>query len=206
MDISPQRGAIMRLYATMMDEIKARLFAIDHAQSGKVILPKVLIREFCQLQLRMICELIALSCLIAHGEIHAGTSLQKEWSADRIMDRLAKLHPHFYPWPIEVHEEKNGVTPFSHIREGFLTKDDLIKLNGQCGDALHRGSLKNLLKSDMALPDDFTEIANATARIRTLLELHRIVLIDHTIIFCTLSDSAQNGNVVTAIAGIEPSE
>ncbi|MEO8683978.1 MAG: hypothetical protein ABI414_03965, partial [Devosia sp.] len=58
------------LYANIMAEVKYRTDAIDAGTGGKLPLSAPLIREFCYLQLRMICELIALGCLvtaIVHG-------------------------------------------------------------------------------------------------------------------------------------------
>jgi hypothetical protein len=69
----------INLYAAIMEEAKLRLNSIDMALGGATILPHQLVREFCFLQLRMLCELIALGCLTAHGDIEATTKLRNEW-------------------------------------------------------------------------------------------------------------------------------
>ena len=94
-------NAIATLYANLMDEAKARIDCIDRALRGQTGFPNPIVREFCYLQLRMLSELIALSCLVAHGDIAAKYSkrLGKAWSADDIIDQLTKLHPEFYPVP-----------------------------------------------------------------------------------------------------------
>jgi hypothetical protein len=198
-----KRKEAMGLYAGLMEETKVRLASIEFAISGQTPMPHQLIVEFSYLQLRMICELVALACLTAHGDIQETTSLSNEWSADRILAKLAKLHEHFYPWPVEWLPEQDGTLQFRHIHDGFLTREDLLKLNGRCGDALHRGSLKKLLKPKMPVVKRFPEIADNCARIRTLLEHHRIVLLDSDIIFCNLSDE-KNGRVEIALAGLTP--
>ena len=186
----------MRLYAGLMEEIKVRLFSIDLAVSGSINLPHQLLHEYCHLQLRMACELIALACLTAHGDIQEATSLLKEWSPERIFDKLTKLHPYFYPWPVEwLPKREDGVALFRHVHEGFLTKEGLLELNGLCGDALHRGSLKKLLRPKMPLIKKFPEITQACIEIRALLEHHRIVLLDNNLIFCNLSDPENGGAV-----------
>jgi hypothetical protein len=200
-----QRGAAMSLYGGLMEEIKVRLFSIDMAVSGSIELPHQLLHEYCYLQLRMVCELIALGCLTAHGDIQEATSLKNEWSADRIVDKLTKLHEHFYPWPVEwLGSTPDGVLQFKHVFDGFLTKQELLTLNGMCGDALHRGSMKKLLKPKMPIVKKFPEITEACAKIRRLLEHHRIVLLDNNIIFCNLSDPDNNGRVELAFAGQTP--
>src|SRR5215211_5690148 len=91
----------LQVYAGFLEEVKIQIASIEAALRGGTPFPGPIVREFCYLQLRMLCELIALGCLVAHGDIRAAQSkdLQKEWSAYRIMDALEKLHPGFYPRP-----------------------------------------------------------------------------------------------------------
>jgi hypothetical protein len=88
------------LYADLLEEAKIRIFSIDAAINGRTALPAPLVREYSYLQLRMLCELIALGCLTAHGEIKAtqAAKLQKEYAADEIIKRLEDLHPNFQMW------------------------------------------------------------------------------------------------------------
>src|SRR5205823_2168695 len=128
------------------EEAKLRLNSIDMALGGVSILPHQLVREFCFLQLRMLCELIALGCLTAHGDIEATTKLRNEWSADKIIDRLDSLHPQFYPLPVQ---QTLLEVPIRHwhldpVSNGSITKAELLTLNGKSGNTLHRGSMKKL--------------------------------------------------------------
>lgn len=52
-----------------MEEAKARIDAITRTTEGKTGLDDIFADEFCTLQLRMLCEVIALACLVAHGDI-----------------------------------------------------------------------------------------------------------------------------------------
>src|SRR5215467_7755061 len=91
----------MDAYSVLMHEAKRRLLAMDTALEKKTGLPEVAVREYCFLQLRMLCELIALGCLTAHGDIEEtrGPVLQKSYHAGDIVKRLERLHRNFYPIP-----------------------------------------------------------------------------------------------------------
>ena len=106
-------------YSELMEEAKFRLSAMDTALGGQTGLPKGAIREYCFLQLRMLCELIALACLTAHGDLET-SKLKGAYEADRIIRRLQRLHSEFYPI---------GATRVQYqvkLREdGFLTKAEL---------------------------------------------------------------------------------
>jgi hypothetical protein len=167
-----KKGTI-HLYASLMEEAKGRIEAIEQTLiQRQTVLADRLAREFCALQLRMLCELIALGCLVTHGDIPAThtSKLSRTTYADRIMAALDKLHPEFYPKPVR--RTNHGI---EDITSGFLTKDELPKLVGVCGDTLHRGSAKNLL-TPRTLPRD--DIIVWTQKIRTLLDIHWFTLSD----------------------------
>lgn len=127
-------------YTDLMQEIKERQYAIEDVLSGRTALQGPLAYEFCFLQLRLICECISYACVIAHAYIQElkTPKFQKEWSADSLMKALDSLHQDFYPKP-----KKMTVTDrvqLDEIDAPYLTKAELKKLNGICGDKLHRGS------------------------------------------------------------------
>jgi len=128
-------------YTDLMQEIKERLYVIEDVLSGRTGLQGPLAHEFCFLQLRIICECISLACVIAHEYIEElqASKFQKAWSADTLMKALDGLHQDFYPKPKTVTVKENNVQ-LGEIDAPYLTKDDLKKLNGICGDKLHRGS------------------------------------------------------------------
>ena len=76
-----------------MHEVKVRIDVINHALQGRTGLIAPFVREICWLQLRMLCELVALSCLVAHGDIAflQPHKVGKSYSADDILDRLIPL-------------------------------------------------------------------------------------------------------------------
>ena len=155
------------VYSVLMHEAKARLIGMDTALEGKTGLPNALICEFCFLQLRMLCELIALGCLTAHGDVQIGQDLKKAWQADKIIRDFEKLHPPFYP---KTAPQQN---------EGF-TKEELVKLYRRCGDLLHRGSLQSLWSRDGHGDAGIEEIRDWKQKIEAQLGHHTIVMADGT--------------------------
>jgi hypothetical protein len=53
----------VRLYCDLMEEIKRRAEVIQNVTGSRIEVPIVVGLELCYLQLRMICELIALALL-----------------------------------------------------------------------------------------------------------------------------------------------
>jgi hypothetical protein len=128
----------LNAYVGLMQEAKDRLLAMDTALTGRTGLPPGAIKEYCFLQLRMLCELIALGCLTAHGDLATG-KLKGAYEADKIIRGLQRLHSKFYP--IAAIRTDRGPKLWE---VGFLTKEELLKLYWKCGDVLHRGSFKAL--------------------------------------------------------------
>jgi len=147
-------AAIGKLYCRLMEEIIVRDELIQNAMinfippvSGMKYMPEmrnIVLVEFCYLQLRMICELIALACLTAHGDIAASHSkeFRKSRKADWIIKALENLHPNFYPAAGKQHLDAAGkIIGRIKLTDGFLTKKELLQLYYECGQILHRGSI-----------------------------------------------------------------
>jgi hypothetical protein len=200
----------MLLYANLMDEVKFRIDAINTALQGHTRLPTPLVREFCYLQIRMLCELIALSCLVAHGDITflKPHKLGRKTSANEIVDRLTKLRPHFFPMAsIQQQIESKGRTKHFHLTEidpPPLSKESFLKLYGKTHQHLHRGSLKNLLSVDVNSPLDSEvnapEIVKWAQKINDLLSMHVIAISGDKRIVCVLRASNIGGKVSVATA------
>ena len=165
------------LYAQLMEEIKRRTEVIRQVLDGTYPMPLMAGFELCYLQLRKVCEVFALACLAAHGDIPGVRSklLQKTYNADHIIKQLGNLHSQFYPMPSKqkidlISQQAIEVEP---ITSGFLTKADLLSLYGECGNYLHRGSIRQLLtKWEPML--DFDKVATWIGKIITLLSHHQI--------------------------------
>jgi hypothetical protein len=194
--------AAIALYAAIMEEAKIRLNSIDMALGGVTILPHQLVREFCYLQLRMLCELIALGALTAHGDIEETTKLKNVWSADKIIDRLEQLHPDFYPMPVIQNSIGPGKYHFDQVKDGFLTKEELVILNGKSGAILHRGTMKKLLSTKTPLQKNFPDIVDWGQKVSTLLNHHCIHLADGDVVVCMLRNASDN-NRVQVVMGVK---
>lgn len=196
-------GKQLTLYANLMEEIKVRFDVINHAAQGRTGLNAPFVREFLHLQMRFLCELIALACLVAHGDI---TFLQshkigRSYSAEDILDRMSKLRPHFYPVPVtrvvntladgRKHHQLTGIDPSP------LSKEHLLDVYANTHKHLHRGSLKKLLSTDTPL--DMTinvpEIVGSAQKMSNLLGHHVIPISEELIILCMLVNTDNNNKV-----------
>lgn len=201
------------LYANLMDEVKVRIDCINHAVQGRIGFPIPIVREFCYLQLRFLCELVALSCLVAHGDIKSLQSHQtgRAYSADDILKKLSELRPHFYPFACRQIERSDGSWggQLEGVNPQPLSKDDLLSLYGKTHKFLHRGSLKKLLSSDTPIDMNINlpEIVGWAQRIHDQLAVHTIVISEQLLIICVLRNRYDNNRVqvANAVKGETPS-
>ena len=199
MEPSKYRTAL-NLYSKLMGEAKLRLEAMETALAGKTGLPDGAVREFCFLQLRMLCELIALGCLAAHGDLEVVEKLRKTYKktyeADKIIGELQRLHPEFYPRATI--QTRHGPDEFNALlrKEGFLTKEELVRLYGRCGNVLHRGSFRGLFLTKRYASLGFADIRAWKGKIEALLSYHLILMLDNkTFVLFTLRNQANNDQV-----------
>jgi len=127
--------------------------------------------------------------------------LHKEYNADKILRQLEVLHPGFYPEPCKASPQGKYQIVYAGDDSGFITKAELIKLYGRCGDYLHRGSVKKLLSPREPIGKHFPDIADALVKIQRLLDFHLIG--NHTgktVYLCSLRNSNNNNRVQVGIA------
>jgi hypothetical protein len=182
-------------YRAILEEIKSRFSVLGailtRAQANQCAFSPEIDGELAYLQLRLICELIALACLMMHGDIEdtQTSKIQNRYEADWILKVLGKLHPEFYPKPVSVSVTADGVIEAHEIKE-FLTRDNLEKLYYRCAEILHRGSLKSIF-NDESRKIDMNEIYGAYEMIKALLNYHFISLIEPThIVLVAMMDGA----------------
>lgn len=196
------------LYASLMDEVKARIDCINWYVQGKSGLTAPFVRDACWLQLRMLCELVAIGCLVAHGDISMlqGHKIGKTWSADKILDRMAKLRPNFFPFAVtqKVSLQPAGNKHFELTRldNQPITRDGLLALYGYTHKHLHRGTLKKLLSSQqpLDLAINVPEIVAWAQKINDLLSIHSISINEKRVFMCVLRNADDNNKVNVAIA------
>jgi hypothetical protein len=171
---------VLATYQTLMDEIVRRQKIISKVLGGKW--PEVDQRtgeEICYFHFRMVCELIAIGCLVAHGDIvetrHG--KLRHMYQADAIIKMLERLHRDFYPIPQEQVPTKTGqMQDLKDVTTSYLTKEELVRLYRKCGDILHIGSADRWAHNWTRAPD-LEEANNWQGKIVVLLNQHRIRLI-----------------------------
>jgi hypothetical protein len=186
--------SLRTLYANLMDEVKVRVDCIDRAVNGQTRFPGPIVREFCYGQLRMLCEVIALACLVAHGDIPATYSkrLGREWSAEGIFNELTKLRPHFYPIPFrQLDRIPRGAvyhTNIDWLDPMPLPKEALLELYGKTHQQLHRGNVRKLMNSatPIEVATNFPEIISWAQRINDQLACHIIAISEEKLISCVL--------------------
>ncbi len=167
---------LQQLYCNIMTEIKFRQKVISDLLTGTIALGRRPAYELIHLEMRMICELIAISCLAAHGDIKATQSgrMASAHEADWILRALSKVHPDFFPMPMRL--VKSGDTISINDADGpSFSREEIIKIYHRCGDLLHRGCLKNIGPHETK-DDDFRAISDWPEKIGNLLDQHTIAL------------------------------
>lgn len=129
-------------YCDLMEEIKGRTKVIQSILKNETstLFPQTNL-ELVYLQFRKILELIALGSLVANrNEFELQKSkFDKAYHAGDILKSIQKVNPEFYPKPVVLIDRHapNTIGEFKHIEEGYLRKNELIKVYGMCGSVLH---------------------------------------------------------------------
>lgn len=139
---------------------------------------------------------------------HAGKGLKDKWEPHKIMAALDELHPHFFPQPVSsnkfpTHRHLEG------IKQGVMTKADLLSLYNRCGGRLHRGNLNKLMKqSKIPTQVNYPEITKCAQSIVDLLNHHIVMMLGGQQMFiCVLRvmvDGREEVQVATANATPPP--
>ncbi len=176
-------SAALIAYCKLMEVIKARTALIVLLSTKPPAgLPRFYVAELQQLQVRMICETLAKACLVLHGDIAGAKSarLTTAYQADLIMNALEKLHPRFFPRPVRPGPDENGKSGFAgfvDIKEGFLTKKELLKSYHTVSNLLHAGEIEEILAGRFKRINP-EWINDWTQKLITLLGHHTIYLKD----------------------------
>ena len=193
------------LYAELLEEAKARITIIENVLNGRGDFHPVVKREFCFLQLRMLCELIALGCLVAHGDITALRlhQVRKNYKADEIIKQLEKLRAYFYP--VSVVQNRTGPANFQlTIKDDtqLFPKEALLELYRLTHRYVHRGSLRALMSMEESIDTKFdpNEVLSWAQRITSHLEIHVMAISDTRLLSCFLRNAANNNNVSVGVA------
>jgi hypothetical protein len=176
--------ATLDLYCGLVEEIKIRVKSIQDVITGGISppFPGLIAQEHCYVQLRMVCELVAIGCIVVHNQTSEVSAFERLWNAKDIMDRLAKLNPYCFPIAVNIVRHPIG-SPFAFdiypATPAPLTKDHFLKLYGRCGDRLHRGHLRKITSSIPAEPVSWVDVGDTLNKIIGLLKAHQISSADY---------------------------
>ena len=143
------RDELARQYQRFVQEIKIRLAAIRNAvemAKADVEGQGFLQAEFAFIQLRYVCELIALSALWAHQHQGVPDKFKDAWHPAEIFKELEKSNEHCFPFACRVEQPADRNLEFIPRTEALMTRSELAVIYGRCGDALHRVKFGMFLK------------------------------------------------------------
>ncbi len=168
------KGALQE-YLTLMHEVVIRLELASEACYGRLNLTPIYAREFCYLQFRYICELIALGCLQLHGDLPISPKKsKKEWHAEKIMNQLHNEYPYAFPQSVtRQFGEINSI--IANSKPNALTREDFEKLYKECGEVLHKGTIKKVNASFLGKEPDYNKVIDWHHKLVNLMNEHLIV-------------------------------
>lgn len=175
-------------YRDLMIDAKARALSIDRLILDQRGIPSPLVREYAVLQIRMLCEIIGLACLVAHGDLVASgpANLRKAYAPGEIFAALDEMHGDFYPVPMAPQQMAPGWHMAEYDGPPFLRKDEVKTIWDRCGGDLHKGSLKRLLKAKNPVQNNFVDINEWSGKIINLLANHHVLRKDRKLVFIAM--------------------
>ncbi len=125
-----------------MEEVKKRVAVVKgFLKGGCYTLYMATTLECMCLQIRKILELIVLGSLVVNKTEFAKQhkDFHKHWNGGKILKKLEKINPDFYPKPIK---EKSSSDPkiksdITAVKDGYLTKGEFVAVYGRCGKIAH---------------------------------------------------------------------
>ena len=181
-----------KMYVDLMEEARLRIEALNFAIMARETWNHRLLQEFCYLQLRILCEQIAIGCLIAHGEIKNNKAL-KAWRVPDIMKALENLDENYFPTGIVL--TSDGKSADAVLNTNLqITKVELSKLWEKSGQLLHRGTALSVMQSHNKVLNVNLDIVILWAqKISNLLSQHTIPTADKRYILIAALSSGEHG-------------
>lgn len=183
----------LKLYHDCLYEIKRRIDVIKDHLNGTTTEKYLIVEvETVCLQFRKILEKIALMSLVANKEVYAeqNAKFAQHYHAERIMKDLERVNPDFYPVPTRRVRHENGMDEWVEVEEGYLTKEEFIKIYQKCGGIMHAqnpfASEKPLREIRACFPEWLTKIC-------VLLDHHQITLVGGELMLVGLMKRKDNG-------------
>lgn len=191
-------------YLRNMQIIKWRIRAIKDIRTNKCHTTYSATNvEFCALQIRKILELIALSSLISDLDVYREqlNDIEKKWNARLILQDIERIHPNFYPVPIEI--DPDNKYRWLDKKTPYLTKEQFVSIYKKCGKILHEDSV---FKDDKDMDSTYNQadeqINNWVLLIMNLLNTHTVHLYNKKDLFYITmggENDRPRGNIFTLV-------
>jgi hypothetical protein len=160
-----------RAYLYVLFEIKERLRLIKTMRLST--LPYGIVRELCQLQLRHVCELVAIGCLVIQGDYTSSAGLTDEYNPAKIFRSLDGKYEGCFPQAAIISQVNNAWNITVNTKPDAMTRTELEKLWSMTGNYAHRLKIKNFFRVEDENDAKFwPSIENYIAKIETLLNPH----------------------------------
>lgn len=174
-----QKG-ILETYCILMEEANIRFRVINYTFRNEASLPPRVVSEICWLQLRFLCEIVALACLVAHGDVQGAEPTSGTWNPQKIMNKLERLNRHYYPQPLKT-ELIDGKHVMRAVNDGVhLRKGELPILWTKTGAMLHRAPIETAFaRSVFDTEVDHSEMVQWTDKLVGLLSSHWITIVEN---------------------------
>ncbi len=160
-------------YIDLMREVKSRVESIRQMMEMPGITNRTRVESVC-LQLRMLLELVVFSSLVSNKDVwqKSRKELQSSQDISKKMRELKRLHPRFYPRPVDAAGSRPGGEP-AELVEGYLSEDKLIEVYGRLGGILHA---ENPLGRQTDYRYFMDEVPDWISQVQNLLECHKVYL------------------------------
>jgi hypothetical protein len=162
-----------RAYLQVLFEVNARLEFLKSLKSSN--LPYGISREVCHLQLRHICELVAIGCLVVQGDYTSSAELSGEYNPQKVFRGLEKLYAGFFPQAASITTVNGNLDIHANANPAAMTRKEMETLWGKTGNYLHRLKIKNFFREEEAAESNFwPELDTYVMKLEALLNPHII--------------------------------
>ena len=158
-------------YLNILFEVNARLNFMNSIQD--LNLPDGILREMCQLNLRHICELTAIGCVVLQGDYRSFRSFREADNPRHIFLGLSKIHTGFFSMPATItkNDDPLGVLIEGHGDTNAMTRSELELLWSKTGNFLHRLTATSFFRpEDRSDEDMWPDYRLIIKRLRLLLD------------------------------------
>jgi hypothetical protein len=192
------------IYTACMEDLNRRFRLVRDVVDGKITTADEFYdAEIIFLHFRAMLEQIAFASLAANKDVYATAraNFAADWRAVKMLGYLEKVNPDFYPTPLKLESLRGEVgqrnVHFAPLTDGYLTKQDFVRLYDHCSEVLHcwnpyRPSQFRVGRSPLEW----------LIRIENLVKWHRVQLVSGKLWVGAVPDS--DGRVHTYVAEPTP--